>query len=140
MVSLLSGAAGSLGLSLALPFVDWKRLSIDRDVSDIDLQLAAIEFRKLLHETLVEIDQQYGNRQQWLVNQELLQLQLEHANNELHTTKLRYQEGIVAQAQVLDAKRAVRDLQRSELDLKLSAWSNHIDILRAWGGPTSGSP
>jgi len=140
LVSLLSGAAGSLGLSLALPFVDWKRLSIDRVVSDIDLQLAAIEFRKLLHETLVEIDQQYGNRQQWLANQELLQLQLEHANNELHTTKLRYQEGIVAQVQVLDAKRAVRDLQRSELDLKLSAWSNYIDILRAWGGPTSGFP
>ena len=137
--NVLSNPLGSLGLNLGLPMVDWKRLRINRDVSQIDLDVAAVDFRETLYKALSEVDQQYNQRRQWVSDNQSLQLKSAQAEQALAVAQLRYEVGAEPLQTVRDAQANLRDLETNRIDLQLKAWNNQINIFKAWGGPLGGA-
>lgn len=137
--NVLSNPLGSLGLNLGLPMVDWKRLRINRDVSQIDLDVAAVDFRENLYKALSEVDQHYSKRQQWLAESQSLQLKSLQAEQALSVAQLRHEVGAEPLQTVRDAQANLRDLETNRIELRLKAWNNQINIFKAWGGPLGGA-
>jgi outer membrane protein TolC len=137
--NVLSNPLGSLGLNLGLPMVDWKRLRINRDVSQVDLDIAAVDFRETLYKALSEVDQQYNQRRQWVSDNQSLQLKSAQAEQALAVAQLRYEVGAEPLQTVRDAQANLRDLETNRIDLQLKAWNNQINIFKAWGGPLGGA-
>jgi len=136
--NVLSNPLGSLGLNLSLPMVDWKRLRINRDVSQVDLDIAAVDFRETLYKALSEVDQQYNQRRQWVADSQSLQLKSAQAEQALAVAQLRYEVGAEPLQTVRDAQANLRDLESNRIELRMKAWNNQINIFKAWGGPLGG--
>ena len=126
---------GNLGLNLALPVLDWKRLGLERDSARLNLETAELDFREALFKALAEVEQHYVQRRQWQAESELLQQKTRHAERALAVARLRHKQGADPLQSVRDAQGGLRDLQLQALDLRLKAWLNQVAIFRAWGGP-----
>ena len=132
---LLSNPFGSLGLGLALPMFDWKRLGVERDSARLGLDVAAMDFRDALFKALAEVDNQYNLRLQWQAEAQLQQEKTSHAQTALAVAQLRHAQGAEPLQTVRDAQGSLRELHLSALDTRLKAWLNQVAIHKAWGGP-----
>lgn len=136
---LLSSPLGSLGLGLALPMFDWKRLGLEQSSARLGLEVSAMDFRDALFKALAEVDAQYNLRLQWLAEAQLQQEKTSHAQAALVVAQLRYAQGAEPLQSVRDAQASLRELQLFALDTRLKAWLNQVAIYKAWGGPLEGS-
>lgn len=132
---LLSNPIGQLALGLSLPILERTRLRKDVDTAQVNLEIAALEFRQVLYQALVEVDTHYGERQQWLAESALLRSQTAQAATALRVTRLRDENGLQTLQSVRQAAAEMRALELAALTLTSRAWLNHLAILRAWGGP-----
>lgn len=119
-----SNPVGTLGSSLALPFVQWNTVRLTIAQSDVQVQEAAIDFRKAVYSALSEVDNaqtlrasSLRQRQQQLENHRLSQARVTLA-------QIQFRAGAISLQSLLDAQDA---LLSSEIGLA----NQHYNYLNA---------
>ena len=119
----------TLGTNAALPFIQWNKVQLTIEKSELDVQQAAIQFRSKVYSALSDVDNAMTQRlsyQQQRINQ---QQNLQLAEQRWILTKSQYESGAVAFKTLLDAEDALltskinlSQLQYNYLNATMTLW------------------
>lgn len=121
----------TLSSSLIVPLVDWRRLDLQRAQSVNEVESAALSLRDTVHKALVEVEQLAAERrelrQQALANA----ARLAEAQQTEKLAALRYEVGVIARADWLQARNARLSAEQEAIQLRLRQWLNQAALQKA---------
>ena len=121
----------SLGASLSLPFLEWRKQSLQLKTSQADYELETVSFRKTLYGAYQEVDNALSARQRLLqvVQLQTATLALNRRSEQL--AESRYRAGAVDAQTWLDAAKARRGSESALLRLRQEQLKNLADLYKA---------
>ena len=130
----LSNPALSLGLGLALPFLNIGEMQRNLQTSRNNYELAVVNFRQTLYQALAEVENALSARQhlqhQWQFQQQA-HVQAARADG---LSEVRYRAGAISLKTWLDAQESRRSAAMAEQDAALARLQNHVTLIQALGG------
>ncbi|KMN29853.1 hypothetical protein VI26_22265 [Chromobacterium sp. LK1] len=132
--SLVQNPLLSLGASVSLPFLEWRKQGLQLKTSQADYELETVSFRKTLYGAYQEVDNALSARQRLLqvVQLQTATLALNRRSEQL--AESRYRAGAVDAQAWLDAAKARRGSESALLRLRQEQLKNLADLYKALGG------
>lgn len=121
----LADPVGTLGAGLLLPFVQWRDVQRNVDISKTDHELAVRGFRQSWYTALSEVDNALASRLRYEQQGERLQIAVTAARDSERLSEARYRAGAVPLKTWLDAQETRR---QAENNLALNRF-NRLDAL-----------
>ncbi|WP_417760181.1 efflux transporter outer membrane subunit [Shewanella sp.] len=131
---LLRNPIGTLGAGLTLPFLQWRQMSLNNDIADIDYQSATINYRQALYQAFEDVDNAISARQQYAYQGEKLQLQYDSAVAAEKIYASQYRNGAVSIQDWLNAQETMRNAEASLLQNRLNQLTAQSTLYQALGG------
>lgn len=133
----LTNPVGTLGLGLALPFIQWNTMQLQIKVSKSQYQEAVVGFRQRLYTALAEVENALSARVQLEREAEQRALSLEQAQRAERLAAARFAAGATAVQPWLDQQQVLRSAQGADELTRLNRLNNQMTLYRALGGGTS---
>jgi len=130
----LSQPLATLGLNVAVPLVDWRRLDGQRDIARNMLDDAALALRASVRQAVADVDNALVERDRWLQEQDALQARQAERNDIYAIALRRQQAGVYGRLNVLQSRQEVLAAQAEAIELRLKAWLNQLNLYKALGG------
>lgn len=124
----------ALGLGLAVPLVDWRRLNAQRDIAGYTLDDAALALRASVRQALVDVEDALLERARWQQGWQAAQMQRTEKDKVYAVARLRQEVGVSGRLDVLQSREGVLAAQIELIDLRLKAWVNLLNLYKALGG------
>lgn len=131
--SVLNNPIGSVGLNLALPFIDWQRNRIVRDITQTQYLETVVEFRDTLYKALVEVETALAARRQLGLATQAAREELVLTEKQEQLALLRYQTGVTAQQAWLDSQEKHRMAAQELSRQRVSELDNIVALYKALG-------
>ncbi|KFZ36049.1 RND transporter [Shewanella mangrovi] len=131
---LLRNPIGTLGAGLTLPFLQWRQMSINNDIADIDYQSATISYRQTLYKAFEDVNNAISARQQYAYQGEKLQLQYDSAAAAEKIYASQYRNGAVSIQDWLTAQETLRNAEASLLQNRYNQLTAQSTLYLALGG------
>lgn len=132
--NLLQNPIGTLGASLALPFLNWNEGQLNIKVSEAEYEQAVAEFRQTAYEAMSDVENALSARTQYDRRAARLEAALDAARNAERIYETRFRSGAVAMQDWLDAQETRRTAEESVLANQLDRITNLITLYQALGG------
>ncbi|HEY8881092.1 MAG TPA: TolC family protein [Roseateles sp.] len=129
----------TLGLSLAVPLVDWRRLDAQRDVARLTLDDAALALRAAVRQALADVESALLEGQRWQADWRAAQTLQEEKRRAERVARQRFTAGAAARLDLIQAHQARLDAEVILIDMRLHAWLNRAQLLKAVGAATTPS-
>lgn len=133
----LSNPVGTLGASLALPFLRQREMRLNSEVARANYEAAAVGFQKTLLQALQEVEDALAARQQLQQQRHWLQQQRDAALQVESLSEARYRNGAVALQAWLDAQEARRSAELALSANRQAQLNNLLTLYKALGGAPS---
>lgn len=130
----LANPFGTLGLGLALPFIQWNTMQLQIKVSQTQFDEAAVTFRKSLFTALSEVENALSAREQLAREGEQRALSLAQAQRAEALLRSRYLAGAIDIQPWLDQQKSLRDAQAADARVRLNRLNNRMALYKALGG------
>jgi outer membrane protein TolC len=136
---LFKNPIASLNSNLIVPLIDWRRLDLQRDGARTELELAALQLRETLARALTEIESA------WLDDERLRQQLVANATRLLEAREaerlaaLRFEVGVLARTEFLQAQTARLEAEQGRLQLQLRAWQQRAQLTKALAWAAAGA-
>ncbi|MGY6038825.1 efflux transporter outer membrane subunit [Aeromonas sp. AE23HZ002T15] len=138
LTQVLSNPVGTLGASLALPFLEYNKTRLSIASSDIDYQIAETEFRKQLYTALLEVEDGLAARRQGEQRLHYLEQQLGYAKEAERLAQARFRAGASGVQPWLDEQNRLWDAELALLAQQQAQLNTMAGIYRALGGSDRG--
>ncbi|MBN3788251.1 efflux transporter outer membrane subunit [Burkholderia sp. Ac-20353] len=132
----LANPVGTLGLGLALPFIQWNTMQLQIKVSKTQYEEAIVGFRQRLHVALAEVENALAARVQLEREAEQRTLSLAQAQRAESLAAARFAAGATDVQPWLDLQQRLRDAQSAESQNRLNRLNNQMTLYQALGGGT----
>ncbi|HGL6720046.1 TPA: TolC family protein, partial [Burkholderia contaminans] len=133
----LMNPVGTLGLGLALPFIQWNTMQLQIKVSKTQYEEAVVGFRQKLYTALAEVENALSARVQLEREAEQRALSLAQAQRAEQLAAARFAAGATAVQPWLDQQQRLRDAQSADELTRLNRLNNQMTLYRALGGGMS---
>ncbi|EKS9842237.1 MULTISPECIES: efflux transporter outer membrane subunit [Burkholderia] len=133
----LTNPVGTLGLGLALPFIQWNTMQLQIRVSKSQYEEAVVGFRQRLYTALAEVENALSARVQLEREAEQRTLSLAQAQRAERLAAARFAAGATAVQPWLDQQQVLRSAQSADELTRLNRLNNQMKLYRALGGGTS---
>ncbi|WP_431824608.1 efflux transporter outer membrane subunit [Burkholderia sp. F1] len=130
----LSNPVATLGLGLALPFIQWNTMQLQIKVSQTQYQEAVVGFRQRLYSALAEVENALSARVQLEREAEQRTLSRAQAQRAETLAAARFAAGATDVQPWLDQQQRLRDAQSAESQNRLNRLNNQMTLYRALGG------
>ncbi|ERJ35470.1 RND efflux system, outer membrane lipoprotein CmeC [Burkholderia sp. AU4i] len=134
---MLANPVGTLGLGLALPFIQWNTMQLQIKVSKTQYEEAVVGFRQKLYTALAEVENALSARVQLEREAEQRALSLEQAQRAERLAAAQFAAGATAVQPWLDQQQRLRDAQSADEQTRLDRLNNQMTLYRALGGGMS---
>ncbi|MCO4202700.1 efflux transporter outer membrane subunit [Aeromonas taiwanensis] len=134
LTQVLQNPIGTLGATLALPFLEYNKTRLSIAGADIDYQIAETEFRKQLYAALMEVEDGLAARQQGEQRLRYLGQQLDYAREAERLAGARFLAGATGVQPWLDEQNRLWDAELALLAQQQSQLNTMAGIYRALGG------
>lgn len=134
LTQVLQNPVGTLGATLALPFLEYNKTRLSIASSEIDYQIAETEFRKQLYTALLEVEDGLAARQQGELRLRYLEQQLAYAKEAERLAGARFLAGATGVQPWLDEQNRLWDAELGVLAQQQSQLKTMAGIYRALGG------
>ena len=124
----------TLGLNLAVPLVDWRRLDAQRDSAGYTLGEAALKLRISVRQALVDVENALLERERWQQKWQAAQMQQAEKEKILKVARLRQEVGVLDRFDFLQSRAGVLEAQIKIIELRYEAWKNLLNLYKALGG------
>ncbi|WP_114099935.1 efflux transporter outer membrane subunit [Thalassospira profundimaris] len=138
--NLLSNPIGTLGASLALPFLNWNEGQLNINVSEAEYEQAITEFRQTTYQAMADVENALSARTNYDRRAERLEAALEASRNAESIYETRFRAGAVGMQDWLDAQENRRTTEETLLENQLDRITNLITLYQALGGDTTTIP
>lgn len=132
--NLLQNPVGALGAGLTLPFLQYRQMQLDIDVSKTDYQLAVTSFRQTLYEALADVENNLAGRRHYAEQEGMRNRALEAAQEAERIYRIRYQSGAETLQSWLAAQETRRAAEITRAENRLNQLLNYITLSQALGG------
>lgn len=132
--NLLQNPVGALGAGLTLPFLQYRQMQLDIDVSKTDYQLAVTSFRQTLYEALADVENNLAGRRHYAEQEGMRNRALEAAQEAERIYRIRYQSGAETLQSWLAAQETRRSAEITRSENRLNQLLNYITLSQALGG------
>ncbi|MEE3046351.1 MAG: TolC family protein [Pseudomonadota bacterium] len=132
--NLLSNPVGTLGASLALPFLNWNEGQLNIKVSEAEYEQAIAEFRQTTYQAMADVENALSARTNYDRRAERLEAALAASLNAEAIYETRFRSGAVAMQDWLDAQEDRRTTEETVLENQLDRITNLITLYQALGG------
>jgi outer membrane protein TolC len=139
LARVLQNPAATLGVGIALPFIQWKTMQLKIKVSKSEYEEAVVSFRQKLYGALGEVENALSARVQLESELEQRGLSLAQAQRAEKLARARFRAGATGVEPWLDQARRLRDAQSALALNQLSRLNNRMDLYKALGGSDAGS-
>ncbi|MGN7984337.1 efflux transporter outer membrane subunit [Burkholderia sp. 22313] len=133
----LANPVGTLGLGLALPFIQWNTMQLQIRVSKTQYEEAVVGFRQRLYTALAEVENALSARVQLERETEQRALSLAQAQRAERLAAAQFAAGATAVQPWLDQQQRLRDAQSANELTRLNRLNNQMTLYRTLGGGTS---
>ena len=134
LLNLLQNPVASLGLGIALPFLNQKEMDLNLQIAQAQSDAAVVNFRQTLYTALGDVDNALSARQQLRQQAEWLAQALQAATQAERLYEVRYRAGAVALRPWLDAQERRRSAEVAVAENRLNQFNNHAALVLALGG------
>ncbi|MCI3208785.1 MULTISPECIES: efflux transporter outer membrane subunit [Pandoraea] len=135
----LQNPVGSLGLGLALPFIQWNTMQLQIKVSQTQYEEAVVNFRKSLYTALSEVENALSARDQITRESEQRALSVTQAQRAETLLRLRYRAGAIDVQPWLQQLQLLRTAQTADAQTRLNRLNNRMALYKALGGAGNAS-
>ncbi|WP_337882819.1 efflux transporter outer membrane subunit [Chromobacterium haemolyticum] len=132
--SLVQNPLLTLGASLSLPFLEWRKQGLQLKSSQADYELETVNFRKTLYRAYQEVDNALSARQRLQGSARLQADALALSRRSEQLAESRYRAGAVDAQTWLDAAKARRSSESALVRLRQEQLKNLADVYKALGG------
>lgn len=130
----LSNPVATLGVGLALPFIQWNTMQLQIRVSQSRYEEAVVNFRQQLFTALSEVENALSARVQLEREGEQRALSIAQAQRAEALARARFVVGATSVRPWLDEQQRLRDAQSADALNRLNRLNNHMNLYRALGG------
>jgi NodT family efflux transporter outer membrane factor (OMF) lipoprotein len=134
LTQVLQNPVGTLGATLALPFLEYNKTRISIASSELDYQIAEAEFRKQLYTALVEVEDGLAARHHGEQRLTYLAEQRTFAKEAERLAKARFQAGATGVRDWLDEQNRLWDAELALLKQQQEQLNTMARIYKALGG------
>ncbi|MCW0343073.1 Toxin and drug export protein A [Pantoea ananatis] len=129
-----SNPARTLGSSLDLPFIQWNKVQLTLAQSDLDVQTAAVQFKKAAYSALQDIDNAMSQRLTWQQEKQRQRDNLVLSQKRLTLVESQYRHGAVAYQTLLDAQNMLLDSENAQVQAQYNYLYSTMKLWLALGG------
>ncbi|HEY8507984.1 MAG TPA: TolC family protein [Steroidobacteraceae bacterium] len=131
---LLENPVASLGAGLALPFLRWNEMRLEREVASVDAEIALNDFRDTLYRAFTEVDNALSAKAHLASELAAAREAYDAALEAERIYEVRYRAGAVPLRSWLDAEERLRAAQLAVSRARLSQLQNDAALFLALGG------
>jgi NodT family efflux transporter outer membrane factor (OMF) lipoprotein len=131
---LLTDPIGTLGASLALPFLQWNELKLNQKISQLESESAVIAYRQTLYKAFEDVNNALSARAHYQYQGLKLDEQYQAAQAAERIYASQYQHGAVSIQDWLDAQETLRDAEESLLENHYNQYNIQATLYQALGG------
>jgi outer membrane protein TolC len=124
----------SLGSSLVVPLIDWRRLELQEARSQTELELAALQLRDTLNKALSEVELRWVEAERLNRQRDAQDAALKEAQSNEAQARVRFEVGALSRADWLQTQDALLLARQQWLQVQLSSWLNQSAFVKAVGG------
>lgn len=128
----------TLGLSLAMPFIEWNTMQLSIRISRSQYDEAVVGFRRALYQALSEVEDALSRRAQLDAEAQQLELSAAQAQRAEVLAHARFVSGATGIQPWLDMQRSRRDAQGALELNRLNRLTNRMSLYQALGGDDGG--
>jgi NodT family efflux transporter outer membrane factor (OMF) lipoprotein len=130
----LQNPIGTLGASLALPFLNWNEGQLNIKVSQAQYEQDIATYRQTLYQAFSDVETALSARDHYLAQAQSLRAALDDARNAERIYETRFRAGAVSMQSWLDAQETRRTAEESLLQNQLNQILNLVTLYQALGG------
>jgi NodT family efflux transporter outer membrane factor (OMF) lipoprotein len=130
----LQNPIGTLGASLALPFLNWNEGQLNIKVSQAQYEQDIATYRQTLYQAFSDVETALSARDHYLEQAKNLRAALDNARNAERIYETRFRAGAVSIQDWLDAQENRRTAEESLLQNQLNQILNLVTLYQALGG------
>ncbi|AOJ83308.1 RND transporter [Burkholderia savannae] len=130
----LQNPVATLGLGLALPFIQWNTMQLQIKVSKTQYEEAVVNFRQNLYRALGEVENALSARVQLDAEADERTLALAQARRAETLARARFVAGATGVQPWLDEQQRLRDAQSALARAQLGRLNNRMSLYKALGG------
>jgi len=134
LLELLQNPVGTLGAQLSLPFLNWNQMKLNKNISEIDYQMAVINYRVTLYQAFEEVANYLSAKQHYQYQYDIQQAQYSNAQEVEKIYASQYRAGAIDMIDWINALEAKRDAQASLLENKYNQFVIQAKLYQALGG------
>jgi len=131
---LLKDPIGSLGADLALPFIQWNEMSLNKKIAEAQYQSAIIDYRQTLFTAFQDVDNALSEKQQLSYQAGKLLEQYQSSEEIASIYNSQYQNGAIEFNDLLSAQTDERDAKASLLENRYNQYVALATLFQALGG------
>ncbi len=132
--NLLQNPIGTLGASIALPFLNWNESQLNIRVSEAQYEQDVINYRQTLYKAFSDVETALSARDHYIEQAQNLRAALDDARNAERIYETRFRAGAVSMQNWLDAQEKRRTAEESLLQNQLNQILNLVTLYQALGG------
>jgi len=133
LLSFLQNPVATLGVGLALPFIQWNTTQLSIRVSETQYEEAVVNYRQRLYTALAEVEDSLSARTQLMVEEEKLRSATVQAQRAESIARSRFKAGFTDIQLWLDAQASLRSTERLLVVNRLNQLNNQANLYRALG-------
>ncbi|MFT6925706.1 MAG: NodT family efflux transporter outer membrane factor (OMF) lipoprotein [Psychromonas sp.] len=134
LVELLKNPIGTLGADLALPFINWHEMKLNKKISAIDYQMTVVNYRETLYQAFSEVSNFLSARQQYQYQGDILTEQYTTAKEVEDIYAGKYNFGAINMVDWIDAMETRRNVEASVLENRYNQFVTLAKIYQSLGG------
>jgi len=134
LVELLQNPVGKLGTELTLPFLNWNKMKLNKNISELDYQTAVINYRVTLYQAFEEVANYIEAKAHYHYQGETQQAQYSNAQEVEKIYASKYSAGAIDMIDWINAIEAKRDAQASLLENHYNQFVIQAKLYQLLGG------
>ncbi|SMG61111.1 TolC family protein [Cedecea sp. NFIX57] len=134
LLTFLSNPVAGIGASLTLPFLEWRKMSVDVNIAQNDYEQRALEFTQTLYKAMSDVDNALSLRAQLMAQETHLQTTLALARKSERLNEVRYRQGAVTITDWLNAQEQRRQTESALNENRFNQYQNMAKIYLEFGG------
>ncbi|MDO6459585.1 TolC family protein [Granulosicoccaceae sp. 1_MG-2023] len=134
LLGLLSNPVASLGSGISLPFLQWREMQLNKDIAEVDYQMAVVDYRDTIYQAFEEVDNLLTSKQHYDFQNGVYREQYNNARETERIYQSKYNYGESDMIDWLNAIESRRSAESSLLENRYNRLVLQARLYQALGG------
>jgi len=134
LVELLQNPVAKLGSGIVLPFLEWREMQLNKEISEVDYQMAVVDYRDTIYQAFEEVDNLLTAKKHYDYQSGIYKEQFSNAREIERLYQSRYTHGESDITDWLNAMESRRGIESSLLESRYNQFVVQARLYQSLGG------